>query len=357
MRYSKEDFIVDYLYSNGGGSGYQIVLDNELKLSDEIEIDQNSINDKFIEDILLLDKAINIGKLTPYSLHKSHPSARSLYPIELLIKIDTGKFIKAKNFSDDYDVYKKHINETSKYDILLNFRDVYSKIEGYNSLRKSLVFLEIGHLQYNINRIANLYNTNYTYKFINDTIIMTIEKLPNYYVDTDKYKDFNNKILNRTSGPYKKFLTHKSRNKKVKKYIIDKPIKDAASRLYNINCDDVIYIEYFINNLYDGFDKVGTGTTIPYEKLSMLYPYIDFQTSSQYVLFYIKDNILMKNVDIGNILSMMGYLSQDICVNMSEQGFYNRPLKDVHYNQSSMILGECENYTPFYAVASGYFED
>lgn len=352
MIYTKKDFIIDIL----GSSNLMSVEQPEITIKKYKLSDSNFQNDLnlYTKSILKLNYPTMHRDNTFYLTHKSYPSARSLYPIEIGYVLENNLVVTNRTFQKDEKFlrFDKEEELTLKNDdIIFFFSSSFSIIEKYKSIKNTLIILELGHLHFNLIAIASLFKMKYSYQ---NAFHLKAIKQPIFDIDTLKLQKLFDLAENRTSGPYLKYISNLNMDKISKPYLITESTLRKGLSLYNLQDEDIIKIEYYANNTsLNKFVECNSNKTISYYTLNSLYPYITFRTSSQYTLFSI-DAKKVNNSNIERIILLIGFLAQDICLFNSKENYYNRPLKAVNPNEFSKIFNISKDFIPFYAVVSGY---
>lgn len=353
--YTKEDFISDYLYSCGKKSTKQeeekrVVLGQEIMF----EIRTNEYED----NILLLNTVLRVDDYlrTPYSIHMSYPTARSLYTIRLYI-MKQGHYITA-----DFWGERHTINPSVEFmqkagacegDILietLSFED-----EHYPYIYKTLQNLEVGHLLYNIGFMAEEYGLKYNVNntFSNTLLLCKEKKNSNNQTDRGNIEKFWERAKMRSSGKYYGGLINFEMNHEDYRYFPYKMDK-MQSIFFGSSIENLVKKILFINN---GEEYINDEyhLSCSYESLMKEYHYVNFRTQSQFFLIMVKwpqDEV--KNY--ADIIQYIGMLAQEICIENARESIFNRPVKQINQFFWSEVMKQNNllyNYIPFYGVITG----
>lgn len=354
MLYLEEDLISDISYFSGDDTKPQIKNEYE-KIGKKI--DKNIFFDEYENQILDLNTVIRVDNYlrTPYSIHMSYPSARSLYTIKLYIQKE--EYLLTKDFWKNKEVIKTEpsfyeSNKLKSGDIvieLLEFKDKH-----YPSIFKTLQNLEVGHLLYNIAVLADIYGYEYEIdnKFLN--ILVLKQKRVFYNLKkNEEIAEFWERAKHRTSGKYygglinfdlnhEEYRYFPNRCTKIKCIKFDKKIIESVKTIVFINDDNS-----FINKEY--------GLVLEYSYLMKEYNYINARTMSQITVFLCKwRKHEMRNY--AELIQYMGFLAQEICINNSITGIYNRPVKQMNLKFWNKVIkqnAEFKDFIPFYGVLTG----
>lgn len=357
-----KDLIIDYLYFKNKDSYTQSEVKNNIKFNYKCEF-KGEIKE-FLIEILNISKIIRIGnEKTPYKIHKSYPSARSLYPQKIYVNLEKNKYISINRFTQKLELYYSNIK--GKEDSIIIVSDDIN-FSQYKSIHKSLILLECGHMIYNFYEIANIFGYNINKIIINDNKIVV--NLKKYKENTSEYikaelKKIKNKYMVRNSGPYYGGIYNFKRdNKKICGSNYSEIFKELQ---YILKVDIFKYLKIIelINNYNDGFVNNKLGINIPYYMFNSEYQYLDFRSSEKYILFLVnKKEILKKSKYITKIVLSIGCICQKILLENTTRYKYNRPLKQILSNdlwdkikkQSNINL---DKYYQFYGLVSGIFEE
>ena len=204
MLYSEKDLLSDISYFNG----------NDDKIQEQNgynEIGKITDKDIYISEyeshILDLNTVIRVDNFlrTPYSIHMSYPSARSLYTLRIYFSKD--RYLLTKDFWKRKKILK--VNSSTYLNSNVNTGDIVIELKEFNdkhypSIFKTLQILEVGHLLYNISRIADIYG--YEYELNNDEIntlvLRNIRIGVQYLENREKINEFWRKAKSRSSGKY-----------------------------------------------------------------------------------------------------------------------------------------------------------
>lgn len=327
------------------------------KLNFELIHNASFTLDLWVKDILSLNRVLRVESDSLYKVHKSYPSPRSLYPIQIFVCIEEKTYVSTDPFHEKYIYYSNNSRKDQIGDILLNINDIY--LINYISLKKTLALLECGHLLYNIAYIALKYGISYKIidheskcvklQYLNQKICTDYMKL----VERDKSL-FMNKVYHRSSGPFNRpFTTFKSH---FKKDLIG-PQENIFNYLINLmdlnEVSLITQLRVFTNNGNGIFSEISGNRILKYNHINELYPYINFFGVDQLVILMIDDTRL-KSINLEKLLLYSGMLAQNICIANSDQNYYNRPVKSLDFFKLKQLLHiEKDVWTPFYCIISG----
>lgn len=357
MRYTNQDFIADvsfcfrnkdYGIQNPFKSIYMQKLNSHIELN------------PYENEILKLNQIIRVDSVnrTPYILHMSYPSARSIYKIKMYI-VKEDKLCSTDIWGNPitYQIPKEWISDLSGADNSIIIQALPLDEERYVNIQKTLQILEVGHLLYNVTYIASLYG--YTISFDNkcpEELVMIKLKQNKKIDDLNKIdlslKEFWEKAYLRTSGKYYGGLMDFS-NAQDSKYLLE----NHLSHHITLQRDMWKYIKIlrFVNNNNGEYSCIEENISVSYEDLSKEYSYVNFRTATQITLYFIsKDALFQEN--IADLIQYIGFLAQDTCINNAKANVYNRPVKQVMHLFWNPILktnNTISNYIPFYGVLTG----
>lgn len=319
---------------------------------------EESINNEYENQVLKLNTVLRVDSYlrTPYSIHMSYPSARSLYTIRLymckeesLVTMDLwGKGQGIKMLEE-----ARRMLKPQKGDIIIELLPFTDK--HYPCLYKTLQNLEVGHLLYNIGFLAEQYEKKYKVDntFENILVLRQQEKGRAFAKDADRVDDFWRRAKMRSSGKYYGGIINFDLDYTTWCYT-----PQNGELMANIEFEEEVrdYVEtlLFVN---DGkkFISEKYGLECSYAQLMQEYHYVNFRTQSQIVLFIVKlpeD----KRENYAGLIQYMGMLAQNICIENSCNLVYNRPIKQVRLPFWQPILEKSERlqgYVPFYGVITG----
>ena len=355
MLYSEKDLLSDVSYFNGSDDKIQEHIGyNEIgKITDkDIYISEYESHILDLNTVLRVDSFLR----TPYSIHMSYPSARSLYTLRIYFSKDG--YLLTKDFWKRKKILK--VNSSTYLDSNVNTGDIVIELKEFNdkhypSIFKTLQILEVGHLLYNISRIADIYG--YEYELNNDginTLALRNKRIGVHYLENrEKINEFWRKAKSRSSGKYygglinfdldhEKYRYFPQDFSKIKSLKFDKTVIDSVKTLVFINDG---------NSLLDNEN----GLVIDYSYIMKEYNYLNARTMSQITVFLYKwENKVMNNY--AEVIQYIGYLAQEVCLNNSGIGIYNRPIKQMNFNFWLPILEQnnsLKDYIPFYGVLTG----
>lgn len=348
--YSISDLYKDVLFCNSGEN-----LSNQMFygcfFSDQLSfsrfVNKSSVNEN--ARLLLLPATIthyaDLSK-TPYTLHKSYPSARSFYTMNIFYSISTSELITPDIYSDDFLVFK-----SNKIQLKINTLYIVktSEVENnnYSSIHNSLQILEAGHIIGSYLRMQALGILN----------ILDIQTKNGYIelgvsicskLDKTSLNIIEHEFDNRSSGDYYGILANYSG--KTKKFSsLSTEMVDEISHLLNIN--NTLAINTFLN---DGFNYISDQKNINYSFIQKEYPFWDVSSGQAITIISIKLDSINENNVLPTIL-MAGIINQLLILKNSATGNINRPVKQVIPNKWESIICEVNNrkdMLPFYGLIS-----
>lgn len=354
VKYSEKDLISDMSYFNGNDDKMQ----KKYKYNEIGEItDEKIYFSGYESQILDLNTVIRVDNFlrTPYSIHMSYPSARSLYTLRLYFFKDG--YLLTKDFWKRKEVLKAKSSicvdsNISNGDIIIELKEFNDN--HYPSIFKTLQILEVGHLLYNISLIADIYG--YEYELDNDSInilVLKNKKAGNNYLENNKTIEFWEKAQNRSSGKYYGGLINFDLD--YQKYAYSpKGTDETKSIKFNKNIMNSVKTLTFVNDGNALVDK-NNGLVLYYGYIMKEYNYLNARTMSQITAFLYKWEKGMF-VNYAELIQYIGFLAQEVCINNSAVNVYNRPVKQMNFNFWLPIMKQndiYEEYIPFYGILTG----
>lgn len=357
MRYTKEDFEIDYRYSSvQQADGEQQSEDEHMLLGEESMVE--IAHSEYEDEILRLNTVLRVDdyKRTPYSIHMSYPTARALYTIQLYM------------VKQDYLIYK---NRWGQDRAMAWFEDARCRLqpkEGdiliellpftddhYPCIYKTLQNLEVGHLLYNIGLLAEQYGCSYLVdnSFPNVALLRQERIAREQARDPERIVRFWKQAILRSSGKYYGGLINFDSDHEMYRYIPKEINRMHAVQFYNEPKELVKTV--LLTNDGNAYVNEEYKISCDYVTLTKEYRYVNFRTQSQLLL------IMMKwpeqwYENYADLIQYIGMVAQEICIENSQKDVYNRPIKQVLHPFWGPILKQCsslQDYIPFYGVITG----
>lgn len=344
---TKKDFLKDISHNFGIDYGEQkIEVNNKKKIIRKKNILDTITIPMFYRDILMLNDFIKVSSTSIFKLHKSYPSPRSIYPLSLSIIYNNYIYTKDP-YNKNYMKYEL-FNKTKNGDeyIKIDFQDKYPAF--YNSIKKTLLYLECGHLLYNIGLIGLKYNIPLNIFLNNNSIIIRskteIEKNKKVVLNDLQYK-----FKKRSSGPYNiEVYLGNTTYKKKPSLQMDKS-KVISNLFFNNNYEKFISYDFFIKQ--DNMFRCNyTDKEISYKDLNEFYPFVNFKASQALVIFSI-NNLEEAYDNLTYLYLNIGMRAQEIILNNCDDRTFVRPIKSINLKNIEKILGvDCHRKTPVYGL-------
>jgi len=311
----------------------------------------DSFESDIIREILKVDNFIRIDERNKYILHKSYPSPRAIYPLELVI-FTNGKFISMNKYSNKM-FYKKNIlyGHSAQYkemDIVINIRDFNIYPGSYNKIKKSLLLLEIGHLIYNIILKTKSLGLNYKVSQINeDNIVMEVisqkEKL-SHEVELE-VSILNKVFINRSSGPQIPLISYKNCSKD---RILNQFEYSTFKGIIPIIENKILILNFKKEKDYFTVNNI----KIHYTELNNILSTINFKLIDELFIFlyhenFIKLNLTSQIIDIGSSCQEKILLS-------TINGYFSRPMKSFDMAKTELLVRKIgiRNFIPHYFLVN-----
>lgn len=359
MKYTLSDYICDYLYITDGKTFTQ-PYQSEDNLNWKFISIITQVN-KFYETLLFCDKIIRIAPYTysPYKVHKSYPSARSLYPLKLWVCLSKGYFITNDDKSGKYALfYNDDLTYLSPGTVLITNDEINLPI--YKSIHKSLEYLEMGHLLYNLFEVYKIFGNSFIIDNspVNFTALILKEEKDTFKVDFNsvrkKILQFKEKARYRNSGSYYSRINNLDSHRDKNFFKVELDLQEHYMSLFNKKEKCPLIVTYFSNDNNGYF--VSDEIKIPYHKLNKEYNFINFRTCSQFTLISLKKDFFVGKRNFIDEIQYIGFVAQIICLNNSLPNFYNRPVKQVLVKawNNDLLKNQREQALPIYGVISGW---
>lgn len=293
---------------------------------------------------------------TPYSIHMSYPSARSLYTLRMYIAREHS--LLTKDFFDNNVLIR--ISPESWENVSIKEGDIIIETlpfqdKHYPYLFKTLQNLEAGHLLYNISYLAKLYGYKYTVDngYPTFLILRQILKGSSSLSFRDKLNDFWQQAKLRTSGKYYGGLINFDADYQKYRYEIGCASYQTTLQFQSNPANNVIALPFI--NTGNAYVNEKYGLTCSYYALSKEYRYVNFRTQTQIYLIPCKTPTA-NCLNYADVIQYMGMLAQEICINNAQSKVYNRPIKQIAHTFWKPILLQRQDlnaYIPFYGVITG----
>ncbi len=312
---------------------------------------------EYEEQLLRLNTVLRVDHhmRTPYSIHMSYPTARSLYTLRVYV-IRQGLLL-SKDFFGEHMIFKMNSRiqeETGARDGDIIIEALPFTDSHYPSIYKTLQNLEIGHLLYNIGIVAKLYESSYSVdnRHSGFVLLRQEKKEKDHTNDPGKLEKFWRQAEVRSSGKYYGGLMNFDADHETYRYIPKGP-EGIAAVSFGCIPPDTVKTLLFVNN-GQAYVNEAYQLTCSYHELTQEYSYVNFRTQSQIYLILCKAPVNCDNYT--EVIQYMGLLAQEICIENAGPMVYNRPVKQVMQTfwrpilQQNIALGE---YIPFYGVLTG----
>lgn len=360
MKYSTKDYLGELCHYYGASNLKQqlnTTIDEYTLIGHEQ--DSQNIEERF-QFLLELNDYNRVGHNTHFKLHKGYPSPRSLYPLKLFLCLGEHHYLSKDDIENVYEYYNHSLIKSNKGDLHISFRDIY--LENYQYIKKTLLLLEIGHLLFNVIYTANVLGLYYKPHVKDDDIYLEL-------IDEERLNEVNRSVLN--------IFKQKSMNRNSGKYLIPitEPELFVLDRLeeYNqlleleLSRIEVFFGNYklkkhirvitYVNNGQGSFNSSKSEEeeeiTIGYKELNKIYPYVNFIGVTFFAVFLLENEVFKYENAIEFILSL-GYLSQSISIQYSNQDQFCRPIKSFNMNDLETLFSiDNTKYTAFYCLLSG----
>lgn len=308
--------------------------------------------------ILRLNTVLRVDSYerTPYSIHMSYPSARSLYTIRVyMVRED---FFLTKDLWGNNKVFYPSAGTRRQLRVdtgdivlsLLPFQDIH-----YPSLFKTLQNLEVGHMIYNINYFAEQFGKEYLADN-NHPSCLILRQTNSGSVQPGDYSTiqrFWEKAVLRTSGKYYGGLINFDGDHRKYRYALSE-ITNLSNIRFTDSLGENIRVLDLVN---EGSEYVNDeyGLTCSFDYLMQEYSYVHFRSQSQITLVLLRWP-LPERKNYADLIQYMGAIAQKVCIENACKEVYNRPIKQMNHSFWKPILDqntELNNYIPFYGIITG----
>ncbi|KOO51837.1 hypothetical protein [Viridibacillus arvi] len=304
-----------------------------------------------IKEILKLNSYIKINKYNKYILHKSYPSPRAIYPLNVQIysggyyfNIDdlSGEIFKQIVYQNNSKVYYNEM------DIIISLKDYNKYPEYYDKIKKSLLLLEVGHLIYNIILKTKVMGVFYELSEIEEDKVI-LRKSTNILKEdlkkSEEMKILDKLFLNRTSGPQRPSLFLKS------SFINNSFSKEEC--VYVKNSLLGIENEIITIKLTRSGDSFFYNTVkFHYTEINSLNYTVNFKYVNELYIFLFNKKFL--NADLSSQIINIGSICQEKILMGTAEGYNSRPLKSFNMIETEKFvkgLGFIE-YIPHYFLVN-----
>lgn len=355
IRYTTDDFMADLNFSSGR---HDMTQKKEEYLNIGIISGMEIEYQEYEDEILRLNTVLRVDHhmRTPYTIHMSYPTARSLYTIRLYI-ISQGLLL-SKDFFGENIVFKMNSEiwkEIGARDGDIVIQALPFTDSHYPSIYKTLQNLEIGHLLYNIGVVAKIYESRYSVDnaYPGFVLLRQEKKEKKHLCDKREWETFWRKAELRSSGKYYGGLINFDADHENYRYIPRKSERIDSVLFHDIPPEAVETLVLLNNG--EAYVNQQQGLVCSYQQLTKEYSYVNFRTQSQIYLILCKSPAGISE-NYADTVQYMGMLAQEVCIENAHPMVYNRPIKQVKQSFWKPVLQQTtvfDGYIPFYGVITG----